>query len=186
MKSTPDGCLNTQEVLWREVLRYRPAKGHPSPKSPQLLVTYSAKHVQLCAKEIHELSVSVWLFYSFKLFHSVLLDSLQKRTVISNMCFFNAPRVKRLERWFALTNDVSRCASGQRNINSLSSICVYSGRAVTDLLALISIGSPAMRRVLRAENRRCLRVLWAETFMEVDTAWQRWRSLLRAVAFSGL
>lgn len=54
----------------------RPAEGHPSLTSLLILVTYSAKHAQLCVKEIHEVSVSTSLFF----FCSPPVHTLQQLT----------------------------------------------------------------------------------------------------------
>lgn len=80
---------------------------------------------------------------------------------------------------FALTKDVSTCMSGRGNINCLNLILVYPGQAVMDLLALISFSPPIMWTHL---ERPCA----GDTFMEVDTAWQRWRSVPGAVALRAL
>lgn len=156
--------LKHSRALWSEVSEVHSAEGHPSLTSPLILVTYSAKHAQLCVKETHELSVSMWFYYS------VLFDSLQRRTVISNMCFFNAPMCEKNWLWLAPANDVFRCVSGKWSINSLNLIFVYSGQAMMELLALISINSVVIVPKFAAVGKT--------KFMEVDKTWQRWRSAL--------
>lgn len=85
-----------------------------------------------------------------------------------------------LNVWKELTviapaDDVFRCVLGWRSINSLKLICVYSGQAVMDLLALISINSVVTLPKCAAVGKK--------KFIEVDKTWQRWRSALWAVAF---
>lgn len=47
-------------------------EGHPSLTSLLILVTRSAKHAQLCVKEIHEVSVSMrFFFFSLRTFQQL-------------------------------------------------------------------------------------------------------------------
>lgn len=168
MKSIPDECWNTPLKGGSEV---RPAEGHPSLTSLLILVTYSAKHAQLCVKEIHELSVSMWFFFFF--FYPILFNSLQKHTFISNMCFFNTLCVKRIDCDCADKWCFQLCVRlVEHKFSELNLCLLWVGS--DGLLALISISPPLMK----PRHAGC-----RETFIEVDTTRQRWRSVLRTVAF---
>ena len=123
----------------------RPAEGHPSLTSLLISVPYSAKHAQLCVKEIHEVSVSTWLFFFFFLFSP--LSRPYTSTAHTSSRLYQTCVSPTLDVWkeltvFALTNDVSTCVSGRGNINCLNLILVHPGQAVMDLLALISFSPP--------------------------------------------
>lgn len=120
---------------------------------------------------------NTWTQCFHVIFYSIFFNSLQKQTVISNMCFLNALCVKRIDsdctdKWYF------QMFVRLGNINSLNLIYDYSGQAVMALLALISISPPIMQPHYAA--------VCGETFIEVGTTWQRWGSVLRAVAFCTL
>lgn len=111
----------------------------------------------------------IYIFF----FYPILFNSLQKHTFISNMCFFNTLCVKRIDCDCADKWCFQLCVRlVEHKFSELNLCLLWVGS--DGLLALISISPPLMK----PQHAGC-----RETFIEVDTTRQRWRSVLRTVAF---